>query len=332
MLTLNNQVAGTFHLHSKEPLFNHLLSMSGTSLLMKPLPAVVHESIYQNVLKAFKLEDKSPSDRIQAIIDMPWDKMTASLPPTVEFMPLIDGDLLPEALTFDSLSSSAQELLPGLQWCKSLLVGSCQFDGSIMAFRLAGRQPSLAQNFATSVQKSLPAPTASKLLSAYGIDPSASDDASLKPILTFITDISWVGPTYAFADAWAKAGNEALVYFFNEPNPWEGQFKDEATHVLDIAFLFQNFNEFLDEAPKAVAVGLAKDVIQFANGKAPWEAWKGEGPGAKVYKAGKGGKGGSFVSSAELEETKRRQRLNEVAGEAGLDGLANAWGNFLLGK
>ena len=48
----------------------------------------------------------------------------------------------------------------------------------------------------------------------------------------------------------------------------------DTTHVLDVAFLFQNFNEFLPPAQKNVAVRFARCFIKFVNGEAPWATFE----------------------------------------------------------
>ncbi|KAL4865049.1 hypothetical protein BDV12DRAFT_200513 [Aspergillus spectabilis] len=72
-----------------------------------------------------------------------------------------------------------------------------------------------------------------------------------------------------------KSG-QAFIYQFNEPNTWDGPWKGHANHILDVAYLFQNFNEHLSEAQRAAAVQSAKNVIAFCNGNPPWAAFRWE--------------------------------------------------------
>jgi hypothetical protein len=75
--------------------------------------------------------------------------------------------------------------------------------------------------------------------------------------MLYSSDRSW--PTRIF-------GRETpLSTFFKEPNTWEGPWRGFATHILDIAYLFQNINDHLTGAQRNVAIQFATDVITFAN-------------------------------------------------------------------
>ncbi|KAL4755536.1 hypothetical protein BDW72DRAFT_189286 [Aspergillus terricola var. indicus] len=80
---------------------------------------------------------------------------------------------------------------------------------------------------------------------------SRRDDDAYPAVLNYINDVLFFTPVLTFAQGWK--GN-AYVYYFNEGNPWEGQWKGRTNHILDLAYLFQNFREFL--SPKQQAVGL----------------------------------------------------------------------------
>jgi hypothetical protein len=89
--------------------------------------------MYDLTIRALGLKDLSPEERIKSLLAIPHERILESLPPAISFLPLIDGDLFPAAMTFEELSSPKQEnlsLLPGFSWCKSLLIGDCQFDVS----------------------------------------------------------------------------------------------------------------------------------------------------------------------------------------------------------
>jgi hypothetical protein len=133
LLTSFHQVSGMFLLHSEEPLFKRFVSMSGTSLMLPPLPLPVAESAYVSVAKALNLENLSGPERVKAIVEMPIETLLAKTPPTIPLMPVIDGDIIPGPTTFSQISSKVDDPtfpIPGKQWCESLLVGDCQFDVS----------------------------------------------------------------------------------------------------------------------------------------------------------------------------------------------------------
>jgi len=126
------EVSGNLLLHSTEPLFKRYMSMSGTSLTMKPLPPPVSEFAYSSVIDMFGLKGLSGSERIKALLELPAEKLL-SVPPNIPLMPVIDGDLIRNTLDFAHVSSkedSSELDMPGRKWCKDLLIGDCQFDVS----------------------------------------------------------------------------------------------------------------------------------------------------------------------------------------------------------
>jgi len=191
---------------------------------------------------------------------------------------------------------------------------------------LGPRTAGVAKAFCDSVHKTL-GDNGQKVLEAYNINPNQSDKDGLYNILKFATDISFFAPAIAFAQGWP---GKAYVYHFDEPNPWDGEWKGEAGHVIDIAYLFQNYNDFLDEAQRQVAVSFAGDFIKFMNGKSAWTSF-GLQEGAQVY--GPSGKGftSDFVEGIATEKSGRRHTIYELADDLGLDALDGAWSAFFTG-
>lgn len=71
-----------------------------------------------------------------------------------------------------------------------------------------------------------------------------------------------------FAREWSLAGLEAFLCRFNCPNPWDGAWKGHATHILDLAFLLLNYNQYLSKGQQQAAERFADDVIACARGPA----------------------------------------------------------------
>ena len=118
------------------------------------------------------------------------------------------------------------------------------------------------------------------------------------------------------------------MYRFNEGNPWPGQWQGKATHILDLVFVTQNFNEFLSDAQKQMAERFAEDVIKFVNGKEPWTPWKSERKMANVLLAEK--PKGNVVEDVP-EKTGRSQIVLDLAEEVGFDRLNDAFNEFMKG-
>jgi len=151
-------------------------------------------------------------------------------------------------------------------------------------------------------------------------------------MLELANDIGWYAPTVAYAENFSAPANggtqNAYVYRFNEPNPWDGPWKGHANHILDVAFLFQNFNGYLSGEQKSTAEAFAEDVFDFCYGKPGWNAWESGKKAARVY----GPNGKIEALEDEPEKVGRRKALFELAGMIGTDGLdalADAFNSFL---
>jgi hypothetical protein len=132
-LRLTTAVAVTMFLCSKEPLMKRCLSTGGAVLLFKPLPEFVAESTYQKVIEAFGLQDKSPEERIEALLSIPADDLWQKVPPGAPLLPSVDGDTvsgLPDFLTVSSQDDNSSFLMPGRKWCKAFMIGDSKLDVS----------------------------------------------------------------------------------------------------------------------------------------------------------------------------------------------------------
>lgn len=190
------------------------------------------------------------------------------------------------------------------------------------------RKNGIGAAFATYVRTQLArySAEAERLLRAYGIgiDDGQDDTESLIRILTFASDIGYRAPAYALARSFP---GEAFLLEFSEPNPWGGAFKGHTTHVLDVAFLFQNYNDRLDAQQAATAVQLASDVIRFVHGIAPWTQFSASGPGAvAVIK-----NGNRVCKDIQNVTTDKYGALEEIGVIVGYDCLADIVVSFVFG-
>lgn len=176
--------------------------------------------------------------------------------------------------------------------------------------------------------------TISELLKAYGADTSGTENRteSMTPVLNFMHDIGFYYPARSFVKAWSKS-NTALLYHFNSPNPWDGPWKGYATHVLDIAFVLQNYNKCLSPGQRACAERFAGDVIGFVNGDVPWRNWEYSAPAAMVYHAKEDGEKDEsvLVPNGDPKLTERRQVLEKMVGESRFDELLDVMSMVLAG-
>lgn len=313
-----------YQLHSKEPLFKRCISMSGTPLMLKPLPISIAETSYVSIIPAFGLENSSALERIEKLRIASPEDLVANTPMSVPLLPVLDGDTVPESTTFAKLASHDHASLPGMQWCEHLMIGDCQHDGTVFFFMgLSQRKAGIANALTTSLHANLATSVAQSVLEAYNI--TASMDA-LRRTMELATDIAYVAPALAYARSFL---GKTYCYQFNVPNSWDGVFKGQSTHMLDAAFLFQQFNEHLSPEPRRVAKSLAQDFIRFTNGAEPWEEFDGKKEIVRTY-----GSGNIGVVENNGWDSGRRDvlwRLSEQ-GKVDLDDLIGAWHTFIAGR
>lgn len=330
-ITLAGESAGsvscTYHLQSEEPLFKRVVLMSGTSLLMSPIPEEAAEKNYRIAMEALDLGSATAERRINALLTMDATELRSKLM-MVPAVPIVDDDLPLTSHTFADITAGKARL-PGARWCKSVMIGDCQFDGNIQGLRLMHRKHGIAGAFCQHMQKALPsAGIADRLLQAYSITPDLADDTVFFRVLEVANDVGFYVPTVAYAQA-LSSGVKTYVYRFNEPNPWKGPWQGHSTHVLDIAFLFQNFNDYLEPPQRELAEKFAQDVLRFVHGEEPWRAWDSQIRVAKVL----GPEGKVEIVDDGAETVGRRRVMFELAEEVadGMDILADAFNSFLRG-
>jgi carboxylesterase type B len=170
----------------------------------------------------------------------------------------------------------------------------------------------------------LPEAIASRLFDSYGVTPSTEDGEAFEKVLQFGGDMSFYAPTLAFAQSMENI-MPVYMYRFNESNDWPGPWQGRSTHIHDLTYLLQNFNDHLDDEQARLAEGFAADVIAFVNGQAPWRRWTKDQKTAKVFEVG--GKG--EVEDVP-EKTGRRSIVLDLADEIGFDALKGAFVRFMI--
>ena len=195
---------------------------------------------------------------------------------------------------------------------------------------LHGRLEGIGEALTESIEHTLcDSATRQQLLEGYNFRNAHADstnDAADK-VLHFANDIGFYAPLISIASGWPK---KAYVFHFNEPNPWPGRYQGVAAHILDAAFLFQNYNEFLGDAQQESARAFGEDFIDFVVGKEPFPPYVAAEGGGMVY--GPGEQKQKFVKSKKSEDCGRRSTIFKLAETSSLEKLSNAWGVFLRGE
>ncbi|KAF2843909.1 alpha/beta-hydrolase [Plenodomus tracheiphilus IPT5] len=240
-------VSATLILQSTKAMFQQLVSLGGTSLLMKPLPPFVADVIYSTILQKLQCDSSRPAeDQLASLLAVAPEAVLSTIGPDVPLLPLVDGDIITTNATFTQWGSSdIATVVPGVEWCSRVLLEDCQNDGKILAFALLSHKDILVSALRKTLKTSVSSlqSDVDAIVEAYGITAGDSPDGAMVKILRLVDDIQFYAPTVTLSTAWPIS---SFVCHFNEPNPWDGPGKGEANHILDVAFLFQNFNEYLD--------------------------------------------------------------------------------------
>lgn len=150
------------------------------------------------------------------------------------------------------------------------------------------------------------------VLDAYGVQ----QEGESLGFLHFAHDVVQLAATRLIARRWP---GPAYVFHFNEPNPWEGRFQGVATHLLDVTFLFQNYEEFLDAEQASSGRTFARHVIEFVNGEEPYDAFSSGSGKVQVY--GPGEPRSRQVDAKDFAAAGRRDHIFRLADDVGLDRL-----------
>ncbi|KAI5799832.1 Alpha/Beta hydrolase protein [Geopyxis carbonaria] len=315
--------SATYHLHRDEAMFKRLVCMGGQAVLMPPQPLIVHDETYSSLVEGLELEDLTGHDRIQKLKNLPAEQITAQFKAWTSPKAVLDGEWFHEAVRASIVQDPDDRTQPGkLNWCESMMIGDCGSDGNILFFDLQAHKAGIQSKFSSALCRCLrdKAAVVTRMLDSYGIAPPASEDAAFMALHELLNDVAFYAPTVMKAQGWPRNKN-CYLYHFNVPNVWPGPLKGEANHILDIAYMFQNYNEHLPPEGVAVAREFAAKVIAFVNGEKPWSPFSLVRGEACIIGAG----GCKVRPAAEKESVGRRQKVWRFIDEIGFDRL---WGAF----
>ncbi|CAK7236636.1 hypothetical protein SBRCBS47491_009705 [Sporothrix bragantina] len=327
-------VSAGYLLLDEKPVPRRLICLGGTPPLMGQLPLSVADGVAQGVLASLGHAGISSEDVTKTLLHTPVEDFWTRIPPGFPIFPVIDGEIIPNEITLASLADQSPSMFPGAKHVESIFVVNSKLDASIMAYSgLLQRKKGIAASFRDSLAKTLdgyPAATTA-ILEHYRLEKDSvaadNDDEALRSILLYINDVAFSVPAVELA---AHFPNKSYVLAFNELNPWDGLFQGEASHILDVAFLFQNFNGQLSPEQQKVAVQFGTDVISFVSGEEVWPAFNRTEHAMAVYEKGSR----KIVEPPSEEETGRNPFVFSVT--AGPDApskdlLFKAFGDFMAG-
>ncbi|KAF3387325.1 hypothetical protein F1880_001410 [Penicillium rolfsii] len=248
-----------------------MVSMSGTNLPMQLLPEQVMELTYQAIIDRLGLASLPAPHQVSTLVNVDNKKLLQALRSSDPLYPMIGGKIGVKRHTyFEICQGTAGPLnLRGRTWCAEIMTGDCQVgvralsgqrkidsvdsrSASILSMRLNRDKTGILSAFRESITRSLgSADKAEQVLAAYARSQKFPDDEELIAILDFANVIYFILPVLHYGHCYQS------FHKYNrwiEPNPWDGPWKGSANHILDVAFLFQNYNESLSQLQREVAI------------------------------------------------------------------------------
>ncbi|KAJ4250196.1 hypothetical protein NW762_012011 [Fusarium torreyae] len=314
-------VSATRLMYREEALASRIVVMGGAPPSVSPLTSEVAEFAYRSIIEAWGIDGLSPEKRLESLEGLNSLDLHHKIQ-DLPILPALDDDLVPYHESFEFMAS--QEYVFKAKQLEGAMIVFSPLDASIFAFMgLFAARKSIAADFEAHLHATLAQypEAAQQVLETYGISAGLDDETALLRVLQFGSDIGHQAAAQALAD---RFPGDVFLMEFSEPNPWEGPFKGHSTHILDVAFLLQNFNDHLDKTQSASAVQFAKDVISFAYGEKPWKPFS-SARGTSILQAGR-----RQYFEGEQATSKRYRELLHIAETTGLDSLLSTWTAFLF--
>ncbi|CAK7216709.1 hypothetical protein SCUCBS95973_002898 [Sporothrix curviconia] len=245
-----------------EPLFSRGIVMSGNTRLRQPQPLAIGESIYNELLKEVKADGLPVAERVALLRGLTWQQLIA-LPQNTRCYPTIGGGF--DELCWEPKKGSAQ-IASNLEWCKTLVVGTCELDGAAMVPTF--RHPDAHGRLRSSMEQAgLTSTEVDEVFAFYKLEQDSLVTESTgvhTGIVELASDVRFYVPV--ITEGRLSANKNLHVYHFHEPNPFKGPFTGRTGHVLDVAYTLQTFKHLLPAASQAVSEAMGQYVIGVAHG------------------------------------------------------------------
>ncbi|KAI8722865.1 Carboxylic ester hydrolase [Fusarium sp. LHS14.1] len=270
-VTLFGQSAGgvsaNVHLLRDEPLFSSTIIQSGLLPLCGVLSVEEYQGIYDKLLSALDIPiDLPPRERLQRLIDVDEDKLTAAMVPVcvipvITFSPCDDGYLIGQPMP--KYSDYANFKPPS--WCTRIMIGDVANECVIWnkSFRSMDA-PTLVdkiKHFVGSESK------AEKLMSLYNIRPTDDHDDSFWKVEKFTTDGLYTAVNWTLIRSFPAV----YAYHFDVPSPFDNDWAGLAHHSLDNVYVWSLLRDHLPPSHREISAKMSSMWLKFANGQEPWE-------------------------------------------------------------
>lgn len=110
-----------------------MIAMSGTSV-GRARPVGIADVTFEAFIKSFGAACDTADEQLDILRNAQDDEITAHTRSNIATFPLMDGDIIPQITTYNSLSTAEemQRTFPGIKKCERLLIGDCQMDVSLL--------------------------------------------------------------------------------------------------------------------------------------------------------------------------------------------------------
>ncbi|VUC33949.1 unnamed protein product [Clonostachys rosea] len=305
-VTLFGQSAGgvsaNVHLLRNEPLFSSTIIQSGLLPLCGVMTVEQYQGIYDKMLTELDIStDLTPRERLQRLIEMDEDKVTAAMVPVcvipvITLSPCDDNVLIGQPMPKYSDYSSFK----APSWCQRIIIGDVKNECVIWNKSFRSLNPKeftdRAHSFLGSKEK------ADKLLSLYQVDPSANGDDNFWKMEEFTTHGLYSAVNWSLIRAYPTV----YAYHFDVPSPFDDDWSGLAHHSLDNVYIWSLLGQHLPASHRQVSAQMSKMWITFANGNDPWERYDKSGK-IMVFQPGEG-----VLKTAEEDSARGYKKWEEI--------------------
>jgi hypothetical protein len=181
-------------------------------------------------------------------------------------------------------------------------------------------RPDAFDQLKLACQKHLKPSEANDILDAYGLSDSPSAAEVRDGMCLIFSEMCFYLPALTALHGWrsSSAPKRADRYHFHVLNPFDGRFKDLASHEVDVTYLLQNFREHFSESDRNIARQMTDQVVGFVNG----DGWAKQGHLVVFDEDGV-----KQIPEGDYDQMYRkgRGRLLEDIGHTRLWNVAEAW-------
>lgn len=103
--------------------------------MIQAIPMPVTEIAFGIVTSALGFDKLAPADQVKALLDMSAEELSAKLNGIpLPIAAVLDDDVIHTKVTYKCLAENEtlESTFPGIKWCKTVMMGDCQFDVSAL--------------------------------------------------------------------------------------------------------------------------------------------------------------------------------------------------------